>query len=456
MIVRDEEENLKACLASAADVCTDVVVVDTGSKDATREEARRAGARVFEFPWCDDFSRARNESIRHAQGKWIFWLDADERLDEPNRAELRRLLASMGDEPAAYLMTQSSPGADGAPTRELLQARLFPNDPRIRWELRVHEQIGRAIQRAGLPLRRTKVRIQHLGYIADALVKQKLERNLRLVDLDCAENPSDGLPRYQRATILLDLRRGAEALEAFRQCEPSMRGTTTERSIPLLKVRAHVVAGNLAGALAEARAGLARYPDDTTLRYNEAGLLAALGDYKEAERSLRAQMGRAEEHAFLAPVDRTIAALHAPLLLADVLLMQERFAEADDEARRLLEQHAQFGQAWLTRGEALLAQGKKKPFEKMCARLASTKASAGVAALRAIERSRGGDHAGALDLLDRELQGQPRHPILLRTKAQVLLARGERGAVLDETVRAALELAPLCVRTRAVERARSK
>lgn len=98
MIVRDEASNLPACLECCAGLFDEMVIVDTGSTDATKDIARSFGARVLDFQWCDDFSAARNESLRHAAGDWIFWMDADDRLDEENRAKLRSLLSSIGDQ----------------------------------------------------------------------------------------------------------------------------------------------------------------------------------------------------------------------------------------------------------------------------------------------------------------------------------------------------------------------
>ena len=63
MIVRDEEENLANCLESVRGVFDEIVVVDTGSQDRTVEIARSFGARVFDFPWVDDFAAARNEAL---------------------------------------------------------------------------------------------------------------------------------------------------------------------------------------------------------------------------------------------------------------------------------------------------------------------------------------------------------------------------------------------------------
>src|SRR5206468_11726649 len=95
LTVRNEEQKLAACLQSAAALVDETIVVDTGSTDGTRELAAKLGARVFEFPWCDDFAAARNECIRYATGDYILWMDADERIDDVNRDKLRALFASL-------------------------------------------------------------------------------------------------------------------------------------------------------------------------------------------------------------------------------------------------------------------------------------------------------------------------------------------------------------------------
>src|SRR6516225_12200315 len=104
LIVRNEVANLPACLQSAADLVDEIIVVDTGSTDRTKEVAARFHARIFDFLWVDSFAAARNESLCHATGQWVFWLDADDRLDEANRARLRELFAALGGESAAYSM----------------------------------------------------------------------------------------------------------------------------------------------------------------------------------------------------------------------------------------------------------------------------------------------------------------------------------------------------------------
>ena len=89
MIVRDEEENLPHCLESVRGIFDEIVVVDTGSIDRTREIAREFGAQVFDFAWIDDFAAARNAALAHATGDYAFWLDADDVVEPAEREKLR-------------------------------------------------------------------------------------------------------------------------------------------------------------------------------------------------------------------------------------------------------------------------------------------------------------------------------------------------------------------------------
>src|ERR1700678_4705915 len=92
LIVKGEEKALPECLESIRGFVDEIVVYDTGSTDATVELAKRAGAKVTEGYWDDDFSRARNASLEQCRGKWILWIDADERFDCSNVPKLRDLL----------------------------------------------------------------------------------------------------------------------------------------------------------------------------------------------------------------------------------------------------------------------------------------------------------------------------------------------------------------------------
>jgi glycosyltransferase involved in cell wall biosynthesis len=91
IIARDEAHRLPDCLASVA-FCDEVVVVDSGSTDATVKIAVTAGARVIEQPWLG-FSAQRNVALDHARGDWVLEIDADERVTPALSAEIVLFLA---------------------------------------------------------------------------------------------------------------------------------------------------------------------------------------------------------------------------------------------------------------------------------------------------------------------------------------------------------------------------
>jgi hypothetical protein len=99
LIVRNEEQTLGRCLDSVRGLADEIVVVDTGSTDATRQIATERRARVVEFPWCDDFAAARNESLRQATGRWVLWLDADEYCPFPDHLASRRRVPTLPRRP---------------------------------------------------------------------------------------------------------------------------------------------------------------------------------------------------------------------------------------------------------------------------------------------------------------------------------------------------------------------
>ena len=113
LIVRNEEQTLGRCLDSVRGLANEIMVVDTGSTDGTREIAAAHGARVFHFPWCDDFAAARNESLRHATGQWVLWLDADEYFDQPNLEKVKSLVRGPLSVVRCPLSVVSGPPASG-------------------------------------------------------------------------------------------------------------------------------------------------------------------------------------------------------------------------------------------------------------------------------------------------------------------------------------------------------
>ncbi len=266
LIVRDEADELAGCLGSAAGLADETVVVDTGSADATRAVAARFGAKVVDFAWVDDFAAARNESLRHATGDWVFWLDADERRDGDARRALSALFAGLGDEDAAYLMTQLSPADDGSGSAMTVdQVRLFRRRPAARWQYRVHEQILPSLRRAGYELRRAGVVIRHGGFREGSASAGKLERNLRLLRFEEAERSGDPVTLYHLGLVLGQAGRADEALGALRRSlERAPPDASFRPKLHAMLGRNWLRLGRREEALAACRAGRQQYPDTQT------------------------------------------------------------------------------------------------------------------------------------------------------------------------------------------------
>ncbi len=91
MIVKNEERVLNRCLKSIADLMDEIIIVDTGSTDQTKEIARKYTENIYDFEWKDDFSAARNFAFSKATKDYIYSADADEVMDEENRKKFRDL-----------------------------------------------------------------------------------------------------------------------------------------------------------------------------------------------------------------------------------------------------------------------------------------------------------------------------------------------------------------------------
>ena len=183
LIARNEEKSLPRALASVRGIADEVVVVDTGSTDRTAEIAKQSGAVVCHFPWCDDFSAARNVAIDHAKGDWIFWLDADEELLSESFDELRSNLAR-ADALGFFIRRQDLKRADQLDFFTVMwQLRLFRRRADLRFLGRCHpdfRNLAEVETKTGTVIQHSAVTIRHYGYIGD-LVPAKLRRGARLM-----------------------------------------------------------------------------------------------------------------------------------------------------------------------------------------------------------------------------------------------------------------------------------
>lgn len=160
MIAKNEERSLPACLASLQALGAELIVVDTGSADATPQIVTRYGGRLVPFDFTVvDFAAARNRAIEEARNPWILMLDADETLDSAAAPLIGQLVGAGKN--AGYFIERHNYGPGPAGPLKDYVVRLFPNRPGYRYRGRVHETIDASILAGGGQLHKTNIRIDH-------------------------------------------------------------------------------------------------------------------------------------------------------------------------------------------------------------------------------------------------------------------------------------------------------
>ncbi len=143
MIVKNEEKILERCLDSVADLVDEIVIADTGSTDATREIARRYTEKVYDFPWTDDFSAARNFVFSRATQEYIYSADADEILSPENRERFRLLKETLLPEVEIVQMKYANQLQFNTVYNydEEYRPKLFKRKRDFVWEAPIHETV---------------------------------------------------------------------------------------------------------------------------------------------------------------------------------------------------------------------------------------------------------------------------------------------------------------------------
>ncbi|AEH51409.1 glycosyltransferase family 2 protein [Pseudothermotoga thermarum] len=192
MIVKNEEHNLERALNSIKDVVDEIVIVDTGSTDRTVEIAKKYTDKVYFHPWKNDFSEARNNSLKYPTCEWVLIFDADEEASEEFRKNIRQFLQSLPkDVNTVYLPTISYLDWDFQRTEVASTARIFRNGT-VYYENIVHNQAiyKPKVVNANFP-------IIHYGYIwTRKLKKQKYDRTATLIREQLKGCKSEGEKLY--------------------------------------------------------------------------------------------------------------------------------------------------------------------------------------------------------------------------------------------------------------------
>jgi tetratricopeptide (TPR) repeat protein len=302
MIVKNEADQMGDCLALIRSVVDEIIVVDTGSTDGTREMAREMGAQVFDYNWSNDFSAARNESIRRATGHYILWLDADDRMDPKEINKLREMKAGLPLDrlKAYYLLVESASPLDGESS--FYQLRLFPNKPGVCFEGRVHEQVNFSLQRLGIPLENAAIRIRHTGYEDLSAIKGKYERNWSIQQAELAENPDSVIFHFYAARTLAGMNRHQEAINHIQKITENRFVQKKEKTFYLHAAiflgKSYLQIKDFPKAQALFERLVNEYPDNPIVHYGLGESYYSAGEYAQACFPLR--------HSMTLPLEVTI------------------------------------------------------------------------------------------------------------------------------------------------------
>ncbi len=226
-IVRNESENIKRMLDSVKKFADEMIVVDTGSIDDTVNIAKECGALILHYEWENDFSAARNYSIRHASYEWILVLDADEVIAERDGVKLRNFIKE--DRGDAAVLAQRNYCDD--PNAEMWQVndnsyeeakgysgyfdvpviRLFRNRDDIYFEGVVHEVVDKSLGKR--KKRYPDIVIHHYGAVAsDEERSEKGKFYLFLLLKQLEKNPEDSTTWFLIGRQYYTLGKDAEAI----------------------------------------------------------------------------------------------------------------------------------------------------------------------------------------------------------------------------------------------------
>ena len=217
MIVKNEEENLQRCLNSIYDMVDEIIIVDTGSTDKTVDIAKKFGAKVHYVKWNNNFSEARNESLKYASKDWILILDADDEFYMEDRKTFKVLLDSNLDEKAIYYFETLSYYGNSIQNGDIavnINPRLFKNNRGIHYEGEIHNQL--VFVQGEYNAICDSIKIHHYGYLDNMIIsKDKRNRNISILKKQIKNNINKAFAYFNLGNEYSSLDDTTNALECY-------------------------------------------------------------------------------------------------------------------------------------------------------------------------------------------------------------------------------------------------
>ena len=425
MIVRNNETTIRPCLESIRPWVDEMIVVDTGSTDATPRICEELGAKVFHWPWCDDFSAARNQSLMHATGEWLFWMDSDDEIYENCGRQLRQLAdGTHNPEILGYVVPVHCPGPDSDGPYDVTvvdHVKLIRNRPDLRFEFRIHEQILPAIRRAGGDVAFTDIFVVHSGSDRSATGReQKLQRDFKLLFLDLKDRPDHPFVLFNLGMTYADTDQHADAVHWLKRClQVSSPQESHVRKAYALLVSVLYKQSRFDEALVACQEGRRIYPADKELLFRQAMLHHQVGKLDDAVSDYIAVLTPSVERHF-SSVDMGLTGFKSRHNLALVYEDQGRTKFAEREWTTILDERPTYYPAEIGLIECLLKQNEFEKADTLIRRMENRpecQVEVHRLAARLIELQ--GNYFPALQRLQQGINQIGKDPILLREQARL-------------------------------------
>lgn len=377
MIVKNEERALARCLESVRNWVGEMVVVDTGSTDGTVGIAKSLGARVSSFPWCDDFSAARNAALDQVTSEWVLVLDGDEALSVEKPEEFKAaLLQSQWD---GFSLPIRSLNDNGTYSKAMV-FRLFRRErPGMRYRGEIHEQLEAVAAGGSRTSSLSCLQLDHDGYTAAVVAGAgKALRNIRLSHKLTQSRPDDPFSWFVYAMALSQSDNDAmldAAQRAMALIDANPERVRTEHyvvNLYLAAINAFQARGNVEQVVMLADRALVLFPASPDLLYQRGGARLGFGNFVGAADDFVAALGVAAS-SFQLVVDPAANGYGALTGLAQALRQLGRGDEAMAQLQKAIAQApAEFPNAHAEMGSVLIDSGAIERaalfFEEACRR----------------------------------------------------------------------------------------
>ncbi|MBU5212194.1 glycosyltransferase family 2 protein [Heyndrickxia oleronia] len=216
MIVKNEEKVIERCLSSVVNLVDEIIIVDTGSTDRTKEIASMYTSNIYNFEWINDFSAARNFAASKASGEWILVLDADEYVDEENFKDfVQQLKDDNGKFDTYYAKIINFTGNFGENLVQNFHDRIYKNNGEISYYRKIHEQF-KSNKNESIKNKHSKLVIFHSGYLNHTVSeKDKNVRNKELLDQEIGKGITNAFDYFNYGNEYCSLGEYSKALDAY-------------------------------------------------------------------------------------------------------------------------------------------------------------------------------------------------------------------------------------------------